>query len=63
MDMDMAYEWLLRTPGETLSVSIVNRRGDERLFDVGLVLKRRELSRWCMFRALVRHPWMTGRVS
>lgn len=63
MDMDMSYEWHLRKPGETLSASIVNRRGDERLFDVSLVLKRRELSRRSMLRALVRHPWMTGRVT
>ncbi len=63
MDMDMSYEWSLRPPSKTLSVAIVNRRGDERLFDVGLVLKRRELSRGSMLRALVRHPWMTARVT
>jgi DUF1365 family protein len=62
MDMDMSYEWHLRTPGPDLSVAIVNSRGDQRLFDVSLVLKRRELSRGAMLRALIRHPWMTGRV-
>ena len=62
MDMDMSYEWHLAEPGSRLSVSIVNTRGDERLFDVSLVLQRRELGQGTMLRTLVRHPWMTGRV-
>jgi DUF1365 family protein len=62
MDMDMQYDWHLAEPGTQLSVAIVNSRGGEPLFDVSLVLKRRELSRWSMLRSLVRHPWMTGRV-
>jgi len=62
MDMDMLYEWHLHKPGAQLSAAIVNSRRDERLFDVSLFLKRRELSRWSMLRALARHPWMTGRV-
>ncbi|MBN1855238.1 MAG: DUF1365 domain-containing protein [Pirellulales bacterium] len=63
MDMDMSYEWHLRAPGSELSMAIINTRGDERLFDASLVLKRRELSRWSMFRVLARYPWMTGRVT
>jgi DUF1365 family protein len=63
MDMDMQYEWRLHEPGGQLSVAIVILRGDERLFDVSLLLKRREFSRWSMLRALVRYPWMTGRVT
>jgi len=62
MGMDMLYEWHLHEPGAELSVAIVSFRGGERLFDVSLVLKRRELGRWSMLRALARHPWMTGRV-
>jgi DUF1365 family protein len=63
MDVDMSYDWHLRTPGAELSVAIVNSRGDERMFDVSLAMKRRGLSRWSMLRALIRHPWMTGRVT
>lgn len=63
MDMDMQYEWRFRPPGAELSVAIVNTRGDERLFDVSLVLKRREWSRRSMLRVLAGHPWMTGRVT
>jgi uncharacterized protein len=63
MDMDMSYDWHLRAPGAEVTVAIVNLRGDERRFDVSLVLKRRELSRCSMLRTMVRHPWMTGRVT
>ena len=62
MDMDMFYEWHLHAPGPRLSATIVNSRGDERLFDVHLVLRRRELSRCSMLRTLARYPWMTARV-
>jgi uncharacterized protein len=62
MEMDMLYEWHLHEPRAQLDVAISSFRGVGRLFDVSLVLKRRELSRWSMLRALARHPWMTGRV-
>lgn len=62
MDMDMQYEWHLHEPAEQLSVAIINSRGDERLFDVSMVMKRQELSRGAMLRTLGCHPWMTGRV-
>lgn len=62
MDMDMLYQWRLREPGTTLSVGIITSRDDQRLFDVSMVLKRRELSRWSMARTLARYPWMTARV-
>lgn len=62
MDMDMLYQWRLREPGATLSVGIITSRDEQRLFDVSMVLKRRELSRWSMVRTLARYPWMTARV-
>jgi DUF1365 family protein len=62
MDMDMSYEWHLVEPGSGLNVTIVNTRGEERLFDVSLVLQRRELGRGTILRTLARYPWMTGRV-
>jgi hypothetical protein len=62
MDMDILYEWHLTDPGADLSVAIVSSRGSERLFEVNLGLKRRDLSRGAMLRALARYPWMTGRV-
>jgi len=62
MNMDMSYEWHLHQPGDQLGVAMLNSRGDERLFEVSMVLKRQELSRRSMLRALASHPWMTGRV-
>ena len=62
LDMDIQYDWYLKEPGEQLTVAIVSSRGDERLFDVSMVLKRRELTRSKMLRTLARFPWMTGRV-
>jgi uncharacterized protein len=63
MDMDMLYEWHLHGPGAELTVAIINSHREERLFDVSLVLERREWSRRSMLRTLARHPWMTGRVT
>ena len=62
MDMDMQYEWRLGEPGAELNVAIVNTRGGERLFDVSLILKRREWNRRSMLQTLARYPWMTARV-
>ena len=63
MDMEAEYQWRLSTPGERLSVGIVNWKEGRRFFDVDMVLKRRGLGRGAMFLALLRHPWMTGRVT
>jgi len=62
LDMDFQYDWQLSQPGATLSVAIVNSHNDERLFDVAMVLKRREWNRRTMRRVILRHPWMTARV-
>ena len=63
MDMKAEYEWSLSKPEERLSVSIANYFGDQRLFDVALVLRRKELTRGAMTRTLARHPWMTVRIT
>lgn len=62
MGMNMNYEWELDQPGPTLSVAIANTLAGERLFEVSLALRRRELGRGAMFRTWLRHPWMTARV-
>ena len=63
MDMDADYEWHLSRPGPRLSVCIDSRRAGQRIFDVTMLLKRRELSRGSMAFVLMRHPWMTLRVT
>ena len=62
LDMDLQYAWHLQEPGEQLKLAIINSRGDERVVDVSMVMKRRELTRGVMLRTLARYPWMTGRV-
>ncbi len=63
MDLDMDYQWQLNEPGSTIRVGIVSWRGDQRLFDVHLVLRRQEWTRRSWFGTLARYPWMTARVS
>jgi len=63
MDMDLEYDWRLNRPGQRITVCIDTRRAGRRLFDVTMVLKRRELSRRALTGVLARHPWMTLRVS
>jgi DUF1365 family protein len=63
MGMEADYEWSLKQPGARVSVSIRSYRAGRRFFDVTMVLKRKELSRKSMARVLLRHPWMSLRVS
>ena len=63
MDMKAEYEWSLSKPEQKLSVSIANYFGDQRLFNVAMVLNRIELTRSAMLRTLARHPWMTARIT
>jgi uncharacterized protein len=63
MDMKAEYEWSLSHPEQRLSVSIANYCGDQRLFDVALIMNRKELTRSSMIRTLARYPWMTARIT
>lgn len=63
MKMDMDYAWRFSTPGESLSVEIQNRRGEQLLFDACLRLQRREMTGWNLSRVLLRYPLMTAQVT
>lgn len=63
MEMDLEYDWRLNQPGRRITACIDSSRAGQRLFDVTLVLERRELCRLSMAGVLTRHPWMTLRVS
>lgn len=54
--MEQSYELSLGRPGDSLTISISNREGGRAIFDAGLALRRRELGRAEMTRALLRHP-------
>jgi hypothetical protein len=62
MGMDQTYHWKVSEPGETLHVSIASEEAHGRIFAASLDLERRELSTANLARALVAHPFMTGRV-
>ena len=61
-EMEMSYRFRFSRPGERLSVTIENWRGSELLFEARLQSRRREMTRSRLLAALLRYPWMTGRV-
>lgn len=63
MNLEMDYRWGLTSPDSTLTVHIENWRVTERLFDCTLHLKRREINAGELARMLLRHPFMTGKVT
>lgn len=63
MQMDMDYLWRLSTPGDSVSVEIQNRRGEQLLFDACLRLRRREMTGWNLSSVLLRYPLMTAQVT
>ena len=66
MGMDHVYDWRLSEPAERLSVHIESHRANaqnaDSVFDATLALKRRELSRSELNRALARYPLLTLRI-
>ena len=63
MGMDHSYDWRLTEPSQQLLVHIDATRAGEKTFDATLSLRRVEISPASLRRALVRHPFMTLRVS
>lgn len=64
MAMDHRYDWRFSVPGadRPLLVHMENRRGDELWFDATLTTRPRALDGPTCAGALVRHPFMTGKV-
>lgn len=62
MEMDLSYDWRLRPPGDSLGVSIVNRRGAREVFAARLALQRRPWRRSAVLPLLMRQPWMSARM-
>lgn len=60
--MDLGYRWRFTPPGERLAVHMENRVDGARVFDATLVLERRPLTGGALARALLRHPFMSGRI-
>lgn len=61
--MDQRYRLRYSPPGERLVVGFANDEGGERVFEAGLRLERRPMSRAALGRVVWAHPAMTLRVS
>jgi DUF1365 family protein len=62
MEMDIAYDWRFRLPGERLNVHMMNTRNGRRLFDASLSLVRKPVTRKNLTRVMIGYPAMTMKV-
>ena len=62
MKMDLEYNFTLTTPGNRFTGHIATLENGSRFFDATLSLERREWTAGNVARALVRQPFMTGKV-
>ncbi|HEY5439212.1 MAG TPA: DUF1365 domain-containing protein [Acidimicrobiales bacterium] len=63
LPMDLSYRFHVPAPGARCNVSIAVVRGDDVVFRAVLSLDRRDMTRRELTRLLVRHPFLTHRVS
>ena len=62
IDMDIAYDWRFRLPGDALNVHMIDYEKGEKLFDASLALQRRDITRRSLTRVLFQYPILTGKV-
>lgn len=62
LPMDLEYRWTVSPPGESLGVQLEDLADGRTVFDATLNLMRRPITGGQLAAALLRHPWMTGRV-
>jgi len=63
MGMDQIYHWRLTPPAQRLSLHIESRRhSGESIFDATLALRRVEIDRRSLTRALIRYPLLSVRI-
>ncbi len=62
MPMDIRYAWSFTLPGERLAIRMESEREGEKIFEARLDLSRRPPSGRDLALALLRCPFMTGRV-
>ncbi|MCA9122411.1 MAG: DUF1365 domain-containing protein [Planctomycetales bacterium] len=63
MAMDLQYRWQLSAPGQRLHLHLANYHKSQELFDAGMTLERRELSRSRLRSMMFRYPLMTAQIS
>ena len=62
LPMDMEYRWRLSEPNSVLKVNLENLREDEKVLQVSMSMKRREITTSSLSRALMLYPLITYRV-
>lgn len=62
MPMDFVYRWQISEPGGELFLHAANEREGSKFFDATLSLARREITARSLASALIRYPFMTGKV-
>lgn len=60
MPMEQSYRWSAGEPGEALFVSLSNHQEGRKVFEAGLSLRRREITRERMLRLLATYPPATA---
>ncbi len=63
MEMDLRYQWMLSSPGQSLELHLANSCDARHLFDARLTLERRDLSRQQLRRMTLRYPVMTAQIT
>lgn len=63
MGMNQQYRWMLSEPQESLTVQIRNFEDSNQIHEATLSLKRHPITTWRLARALMRYPFMTGKVA
>jgi DUF1365 family protein len=62
MDMEVDYDWRFGAPGRQLIIHMDNLKAGRKFFDATMTLLRREISTATLTQALVRYPFVTGKV-
>lgn len=60
MPMEQSYTWSANEPGAGLHVSLANHQEGRRVFEAGVSLRRREITRERMLRLLTAYPAATA---
>jgi uncharacterized protein len=60
MPLEQTYRWSANEPGELLRFKLANHEGGREVFQAGVDLRRRDISRASMARLLVRYPPATA---
>lgn len=63
MGMEMEYRWSLSEPGEHSTIGLANFEDSRKVFDAGMTLRRRELTKQQLRRMTVRYAFMTAQIG